>query len=98
MILDIFQENTRAEKSLRTLVTVFILGYVVFFSTVLEAKYPARLVQLYQYPWWRLFVVGLVALGAWWCPRVGLAMGIAVFFYLNDMQILTSPFLSRKTE
>jgi hypothetical protein len=98
MLWKLFEENTRAEKSLRTLVTVFILGYVVFFSTVLEAKYPPRLVQLYQYPWWRLLVVGFVALGAWWCPRVGLATAIAVFFYLNDMHILTSPFLNRKTE
>jgi hypothetical protein len=94
----LFKENTDYEKSLRTFVTVFILGYVVFFSTVLEAKYPTRLVQLYQHPWWRFLVVGLVALGAWWCPRVGLATAIAIFFYLNDMDILTSPFLSRKTE
>ena len=90
----LFREHTRFEEKLRTGVTIFILGYVLLFSTVFEVQYPTRIVELYAYPWWRLLVILLVAIGAWWCPRVGLALGIAVFFYLNDMHTLTSPFLT----
>ncbi len=80
------------EKMLRTGVTVAVLVYILFYSSVFEAQYPTRLVELYAYPWWRLLIVSLVAIGAWWCPRVGLALAVAAFFYLNDMHILTSPF------
>lgn len=86
------------DKYLRTGVTLVILTYVLFFGSVFEAHYPTRLVELYAYPWWRLLVVLLVVLGAWWCPRVGLALGVAVFFYLNDMSTLTSPFLNKETK
>jgi hypothetical protein len=91
-----FDEGMPFEKNLRTAVTVIILAYVVLRGSVLEASYPTRLVELYVHPWWRFLVVGLVALGSWWCPRVGLAMAIAVFFYLNDVHVLTSPFLNGK--
>lgn len=95
---DIFKEGTVAEGRLRTGVTVAILAYVLFFSSIFEATYPTRIVELYAFPWWRLLIVSLVAIGAWWCPRVGLAMAAAVFFYLNDMHTLTSPFLSSQTK
>jgi hypothetical protein len=82
------------DKALRNLVVVFVLAYVLFFGSVFEATYPTRLVELYAYPWWRLAIVGLVGLGAWWCPRVGLALAIAAFFYLNDIHTLTTPFIN----
>jgi hypothetical protein len=93
--VNLFREGTTTEAHLRTTVTVIILAYVVLYSTIFEARYPTRLVELYAYPWWRLLVIGLVALGAWWCPRVGLALAVAVFFYLSDMHILTSPFTNK---
>jgi hypothetical protein len=95
--MNLFQEHSPAEESLRTAVTVFIFGYVLLFGSVFEATYPTRLVELYAMPWWRLLVILLVAIGAWWCPRVGLALAVAVFFYLNDMHILTSPFVNKET-
>lgn len=94
----LFKEHTPFENFLRTGVTIVILGYTLFYSSVFEASYPTRFVELYAYPWWRLLIVSLVVLGAWWCPRVGLAMAIAVFFYLNDMEILTSSFITSKTK
>jgi hypothetical protein len=92
---DYFREGTSFESGLRTGVTALIILYVILYGTVFEAKYPTRLVELYAFPWWRLLIVSLVALGAWWCPRVGLALGVAVFFYLSDMHILTSPFTNK---
>ena len=92
--MSIFQENTTLEAGLRTTITVFVLAYVLFFGSVFEATYPTRFVELYALPWWRLVIVSLVGIGAWWCPRVGLALAIAAFFYLNDMHILTTPFLN----
>jgi hypothetical protein len=94
----LFQEHTPLEAGLRTGVTVLILAYVLFFGSVFEATYPTRIVELYAMPWWRLVVVILVGIGAWWCPRVGLALAVAAFFYLNDMHILTSPFLNAPTK
>ena len=94
----LFEEGTPFEQMLRVLVVVLVLSYVLFFGSVFEAHYPAQLVELYAYPWWRLLVVLIVALGAWWCPRVGLALAAATFFYLNDMSILTSPFLTPQTK
>ena len=94
----LFEENSPFEQMLRVLVVVGVLSYVLFFGSVFEAHYPTRLVELYAYPWWRLLIVLLVALGAWWCPRVGLALAAAAFFYLNDMSILTSPFLTPQTK
>jgi hypothetical protein len=86
------------DRYLRLGVTLIILAYVLLFGSVFEAHYPTRLVELYAYPWWRLLVVLLVALGAWWCPRVGLALAVAVFFYLNDMHTLTNPFRNKETK
>jgi hypothetical protein len=92
LLESLMTEGSPMEKHLRTGVTGVVLLYILFYSSVFEAHYPTRVVELYAYPWWRLLIVSLVALGAWWCPRVGLALAVAVFFYLNDMHILTSPF------
>lgn len=90
----LLDEHSPFEHALRTFVILIVLGYVLVYGSVFEAHYPTRIVELYAFPWWRLLIVSLVAIGAWWCPRVGLALAVAVFFYLNDMHILTSPFLS----
>jgi hypothetical protein len=82
------------DQYLRLGVIALILTYVFFYGSVFEESYPHKLVELHDQPWWRLILVALVAIGAWWCPRVGIAVAIAVYLYLNDMHILTTPFLS----
>ena len=67
--------------------------YILFYGSVFEASYPKQFVELHTRPWWRILIVSLVAVGSWWCPRIGLVTALAVFLYLNDMDILTSPFL-----
>jgi hypothetical protein len=92
--MDLAKLFEKYESGLQTFVVIVILGYVLLFGSVFEATYPTRLVELYAYPWWRLLIVMMVVIGSWWSPKVGLTLAIAIFFYLNDMQLLTNPFLS----
>ena len=86
----VFKEHSPAEEYLRTGTTLTILLFVVLHSSVFGSTYPVRLQELYVHPWWRLLVIGLVGLGTWWCPRVGLATALLVFFYLNTMAALSN--------
>lgn len=92
--MDLTRIFEKYESGLQNLVIGLVLAYVLLFGSVFETTYPTRLVELYAYPWWRLLIVMLVVVGSWWSPKIGLALAIAVFFYLNDMQLLTNPFLS----
>ena len=85
----LFTVDTVLESS----VLLLIFSYILFFGSVFEESYSKEMVDYYVQPWWRILIVSLVVVGAWWSPRVGLAMALAVFLYLNDMDILTSPFL-----
>lgn len=80
------------DRYLQFLTVGTLLLYIFFYSSVFEQQYPHRYVELYQYPWWRLALISLVALGAWWSPQVGLVLAIAVYLYLHDMYVLTTPF------
>jgi hypothetical protein len=82
------------DNTIKLIVAGIILVYILFFGSVFEISYSKRVVELYAYPWWRLLLVSLVGIGAWWCPRVGIVLGLAIFLYLNDMDTLTSPFLN----
>ena len=82
----------KIDTLLRSLIILIILGFVLMNGTVFENHYPSSSVELYNYPLWRFLIVFLVAIGAWWCPYVGLATATAAFFYLGDMNTLTIPF------
>ncbi len=69
------------------LATVIIIKY----STIFEVEYNNKLINLYIQPWWRLLIVLLVLTSAIWCPRVGILVGLIVFFYLSDMNTLITP-------
>jgi hypothetical protein len=77
-------------------VLAILFSYILFFGSVFEESYSKEMVDLYVQPWWRILIVCLVAVASWWSPRVGLTMALAVFLYLNDMDILTSPFLNKE--
>jgi hypothetical protein len=96
--MSLFHEHSPAEEFLRTAVTVGILGYVL----IIWERFRSHL----SYPIGRTLrnamvasscCVLLVVIGTWWCPRVGLALAVAVYFYLNDMHILTSPFVNKES-
>ena len=86
----VFKAHSQPEEYLRTGTTVVLILFAILHSSIFGKQYPASLQQLYNYPWWRLLVVSLVGIGAWWCPRVGLALAIVVFFYLNTMAALSN--------
>jgi hypothetical protein len=65
---------------------------IVKYSTIFEEEYTKKLTDLYVHPWWRILVVLLVLTSAIWCPRVGILVELAIFFYLSDMNTLITPF------
>lgn len=77
---------------LRIGVITALFGFLLLHGSVLEVQYPQNAVELYDFPWWRFLLVFLVIAATAWCPYVGMAAAIAVFFYLNDMFLLTKPF------
>lgn len=76
----------------RVLAVILATTVIVKYSTLFEEGYSKRLTELYMYPWWRFLVVILVITAAIWCPRVGILVALAVFFYLSDMNTLITPF------
>ena len=80
-----------ADNMMRLLFVVIIGAIIIINSTLFEAQYGDKLIDLYTRPWWRILAVILVIAGAIWCPRVGIVIALLVFFYLNDMETLVSP-------
>jgi hypothetical protein len=76
----------------RALAVVLATIVIVKYSTLFEEGYSKKLTDLYVHPWWRFLVVVLVLTAAIWCPRVGILVALAVFFYLSDMNTLITPF------
>lgn len=89
--LDIISFEHSFDGLMRLLFVAVIGGLIVMYSTVFEAEYGDKLIDLYMKPWWRILVVLLVVASAIWCPRVGVIVAVAAFFYLNDMETLVSP-------
>lgn len=80
-----------ADGLMRLLFIAIIGGILIMNSTMFEAEYGDKLVDLYLAPWWRILVVLFVITAAIWCPRVGIVVALLAFFYLNDMETLISP-------
>lgn len=77
----------------RNIVVIVALVVLIFYSTLFESQYPAKLVDLYLHPWWRLLVLFFLLAGILWCPRVGILVALVVFFYFADMNTLISPII-----
>ena len=83
-----------ADGIARLIFTALVGVLLVMYSMVFEVEYGNKLVELFMYPWWRILMVFLVISSAIWCPRVGILVALAVFFYLGDMETLLTPFAS----
>ncbi len=70
---------------------VFFLGWNLYYGALLHTPYPKVLVNLYQYPAWRVLLVLLVIASAYVSLPLTLLVGAAVFFYLMDMPHFLEP-------
>lgn len=90
---DILKFNNDLDGALRLAFVVVISFLIVTNSLVFEEKYAERLVILHDLPWWRMLIILLLILGAFWCPRVGIVLGFLIILYLADTDMLKKPFI-----
>jgi hypothetical protein len=82
------------DATARTLVTSIFFIWNVYEGSVFEAPYDKTLVKLYGFPLFRFALVLLILAAAYWCPRVGAMVALAVFFYMEDMEKLRRPWVT----
>lgn len=80
-----------SDEVVQPLIVFFAVIIILQYSSLFETEYHVKLVELYMYPWWRILVVFLAISAALWCPRIGILVALAVFFYLSDMNTLITP-------
>lgn len=83
--------DSSLDGSLRFLFVILFAAYLIMNSTIFEAQYGDKLIDLYLRPWWRVLIVMLVLTSILWCPRVGIVVALVAFFYLSDMETLMAP-------
>ena len=89
---DVLRFDNTFDGIARLIFVIAVGAYAIMNSTIFEAEYSDKLIELYTRPWWRLLVVILVIMAAVWCPRVGIIFAFVVFFYMSDMETLITPF------
>lgn len=82
----------------RAAAVLIFTAIVILYSMPFETEYSAKLVNLFIQPWWRFLVVALAVTAAIWCPRVGIVVALAAFFYLADVTTLVTPFVDKPRE
>jgi hypothetical protein len=82
------------DATARTLVTGIFFIWNVYEGSVFEKPYDTTMVNLYGFPLFRFTLVLLVLAAAYWCPRVGAMVALAVFFYFEDMEKLRRPWIT----
>lgn len=83
----------KLDKILFIAVTAIFLIWNVFEGAIFETPYSMGLVKLYTYPMWRLALVLAFFLAASWSPYVASMVGLAVFFYFEDLHKLTQTWI-----
>ena len=87
-----------ADRTARLLVTLLFFIWNLFQGSLFHTAYPVEWVILYPIPYWRLFLILTFLAAAAWCPRVGVMVGLALYFYLGDMFHLTQPWVTTQTQ
>ncbi len=81
------------DATARLLVTAALFIWNLYEGSVLESPYSKELVRLYGFPLWRFVLVLLVLFASYWCPRVGAMLALTVFFYIEDVEKLSTPWI-----
>lgn len=84
------------DAAARTIVTSIFFIWNLYEGSVFESPYDKTLVRLYSFPLFRFALVLLVLVAAYWCPRVGVMVALAVFFYIEDMEKLRRPWITHE--
>jgi hypothetical protein len=69
-----------------TVVAVFF-GWNLLEGSVFENEYPHAMVNLYQYPIWRILLVFLLFIAIDWSPPVAIMLAFTIFFYIMDIEV-----------
>ena len=85
--------QTNADGMARAATVLLFAAILILYSMPFETEYSSKLVNLFSQPWWRLLIIALVVTAAIWCPRVGIIVALAAFFYLSDVTTLVTPFV-----
>jgi lipopolysaccharide export LptBFGC system permease protein LptF len=87
------QPDGISDAAARLIVTATFFLWNLYEGSIIEAPYPAMFVKLYAWPIWRFVLALLVLSAAYWCPRVGAMIALAVFFYIEDLEKLSRPWV-----
>lgn len=74
---------------LKYIVIAAFFGWNLLEGSVFENEYPSAMVNLYQYPIWRIVWVVLLILATDWCPCVAVMVAFTIFFYIMDIEVTT---------
>ncbi len=78
----------KLDSVLRIVAAVLLTLWLLLIGMRFQAEYPREMIELSGQPWWRLLMVVAAMAAAYWCPRVGVLMAMAVVLYLADLRAL----------
>ena len=81
----------KIESAARLAVTTLFFIWNLYYGALVQTPYPKALVSLYVHPLWRVLLILFLAASIAWCPRVGMMVGLALFFYFMDMPHFIHP-------
>ena len=90
-----FLDNLTVDLGLQYLTAFVLVLYIFSAASLFEVPYPSSWVHMFAYPYWRFLVIATVALAGYWSRPIGVLAAVAAFFYFNDMDTLSSPFLNQ---
>jgi hypothetical protein len=69
------------------IVVALFFGWNLLEGSVFENEYPHAMVNLYQYPIWRVLLVFLLFIAIDWSPPVAIMLSYTIFFYIMDIEV-----------
>jgi len=82
-------ERSYFDDILKFIVVALFFGWNLLEGSIFENEYPRAMVNLYQYPVWRIALVALLFLSTDWCPCVAIMIAFTIFFYIMDIEVTT---------
>lgn len=77
--------NTPFDKGVRFIIISVLFVWILFVASPFEIQYHEKLIELYAQPAWRALLATAVFFSLMWCPRIGILLTLALFFYFHDI-------------